>query len=826
MTSPRPRPRYLPRVSPLHAIVASAAFAGAGCVVAAWPAVSAHPPLLPIVLIVALAAVTENTPLHLRFASDNWTVTVSEATLLVGLTIAPWPWITFALPIGVLIGHTIARRDFQKIVFNTAATAIGCAITTGIVRLAAGSIHWREAGAPRFDLALVGAALAYFVWNTLTVTLVISVSGGMAARTILREGLGFKFGVLFGNSFLALLLINVPWHGSSVVLIPFCAVLLFITYRGYHRALKEGDIWRQLDAAAKELTRLDAEGVAAAAVARAVTLFDADFAELAIGQDSSARVYRNTRGGDASVRRGQLGHDTDAARSGRTSAAGQPTVVDTALAVPTADTPAVLGVLRMGLSSRSGLEPRHQPVLRTFAHSVAASLQNARLYTELRYQADVSALEAARDPLTGIANRKTLHTEAASALLRAEEAGAMTALLLIDLDHFKEINDTLGHHAGDAVLCTIADRLSIATHGTGMVGRLGGDEFAILLHTVADPVSAEAIARRLLSMLAVPVDYEGMRLAVGGSIGIACYPEDGLTADDLLRRADMAMYQAKQARGAVSRYRSDRDDHSVGRITLAAELGSAIRERQFLMQFQPQIDFVTGRVVGAEALARWRHPARGLLGPVEFMDLVERSGLVREFAMTTLEQAIATAAGWQRSGLDLPVSVNLSARNLLDGGLPHDVSTLLHRFGLPPERLILEITETTMITDAEAVEAVLSQLRRRGVQLSVDDFGTGYSSLAFLQRVAVNEIKIDKSFVIAMTGSDSDTAIVRATIELAHGLGIRVVAEGVETQDHVLALRALGCDVAQGWHYGRPGSPEQLATLARSRESASEHLVA
>jgi EAL domain-containing protein (putative c-di-GMP-specific phosphodiesterase class I) len=273
------------------------------------------------------------------------------------------------------------------------------------------------------------------------------------------------------------------------------------------------------------------------------------------------------------------------------------------------------------------------------------------------------------------------------------------------------------------------------------------------------------------------------------------------------------MYQAKETRGAFARYRSDRDESNVNRMTLVADLRNAISAHEFVLLFQPQVDLATGRVLGAEVLTRWQHPRRGLLGPDAFISAAENSGLMQEFTVHILDRAVAECAHWREGGVSAPVSVNLSARNLLDSRLPGDVAQILADHGLPAGELVLEITETTMVSDIETVQEVLAGLRQLGVELSVDDFGTGYSSLALLQRIAVNEIKIDRSFVQAMNTSEGDAAIVRATIELAHGLGLRVVAEGVETAEHVAALRALGCDVAQGWYFGRPVDRDVMREL-------------
>jgi diguanylate cyclase (GGDEF)-like protein len=801
-----------PDARPLHLIVAVVAALGVACMVVSSVALATawEPPVLwRIGLAFAVVGVSDFGVLHIRFGRETCTLTWSEAAILVSLVLTPWPWIILVCPVGVAVSELAARRPAIKIAFNAASMAVGATLATVCVQLVVGDADPGSATNIRRWIGLATATAVYFAWNTLSVALVIAAAGGMRLREVWNDGIGLKLGMLAGNTVIALLLVSVPWHGSVSVLMPFSMILLYLTYRAYHRALEDGDVWRQLDVAAKELTVLDRADVAAAAVARAVHLFNAEYAEVLLGPDEHGGriLFRHSRDGSTvHGARVELGSPEAG------DAAAPAAVVAAPLAVAVDGDSAVIGVLRLAMSPSEHLSRRQRLVLRTFAHSVSTSLQNANLYAEMRHQAKVSAFEAMRDPLTGIANRRVLHAELAHAVAAAEVSGSTVGLLLIDLDHFKDINDTLGHHSGDTILCAIAARLARAVSGTDVVARLGGDEFAVVLRGLRRPADAEKVASRVLAVLAEVVEYEGLHLAVGGSIGIACYPQDGTNPEDLLRLADTALYQAKEQRGSVSRYRSDRDDNSVGRITLIAELREAISARQFVLHYQAQVDLASNRVVGAEALARWRHPLRGLLAPDHFIDLVEKSGLVHEFALLILDAAITEAALWYRRGVGVPVSVNLSARNLLDPRLPGDVAGLLMRHGLPADHLVLELTETTMISDATEVEAVLARLRRVGVQLSVDDFGTGYSSLALLQRVAVNEIKVDRSFVSAMTTSESDAAIVRATIELGHGLGVRVVAEGVETLEHVIALRALGCDVAQGWHYGKPAPGPHLRT--------------
>ncbi|HWH30569.1 MAG TPA: GGDEF domain-containing phosphodiesterase, partial [Mycobacteriales bacterium] len=325
-----------------------------------------------------------------------------------------------------------------------------------------------------------------------------------------------------------------------------------------------------------------------------------------------------------------------------------------------------------------------------------------------------------------------------------------------------------------------------------------------LLTGLGSPEDAAPVADHVLRLFEDPFEFEGLRLSVEASLGVACHPQDADSSEEMFRRADVAMYQAKSTRGQWLRYSADRDDSSIHRQALVAELRAALELDQIIVHFQPQVDLESGLLVGAEALCRWEHPTRGLLAPSEFVGVAEHSGLVRPFTLRVLDQAVAQCVLWQDSGRPVSVAVNLSARSLLDRQLPRDVAQVLARHGLPPDRLVLEITETTATSELEVVEEVLAALRDMGVELSVDDFGTGYSSLAFLQRTAVHELKVDRTFVNGMMQSENDLALVRATVQLARSLGARSVAEGVEDGAQAAALREMGCDVAQGYWLSRP----------------------
>jgi diguanylate cyclase (GGDEF)-like protein len=395
----------------------------------------------------------------------------------------------------------------------------------------------------------------------------------------------------------------------------------------------------------------------------------------------------------------------------------------------------------------------------------------------------------------------------------------LSALVLIDLDHFKHVNDTLGHAAGDALLRAVGHRLPPLLRQADTVARLGGDEFAVLLRDVESPVSAMRRTRALLRTISEPLAVGSLEIAVHASAGIAVHPDDAADVDTLLQRADVAMYHAKRNRGTASQYDVSLEGNAgFSWLAMGAELRQALDRDELEVWFQPQVDLVTHRVAGFEALARWQHPTRGLVGPNEFIPVAEQSGLVGELTLRVLELACEQAAKWPatdgQAGHGPAVAVNLSARSLLDLGLADEVEAVLARHDLAPERLKLEITETTMLGEVHLVVDVLDRLRALGVQIAVDDFGTGYSSLTFLQRVQVNELKIDRSFVAGMLAFPHDAAIVRATVDLARSFGLLTVAEGVESPAAALELEHLGVDLGQGYLYARPvPSDEALAMV-------------
>ncbi|HZQ35198.1 MAG TPA: EAL domain-containing protein, partial [Dehalococcoidia bacterium] len=434
-----------------------------------------------------------------------------------------------------------------------------------------------------------------------------------------------------------------------------------------------------------------------------------------------------------------------------------------------------------------------------------------------RAEADLERL-ALHDTLTGLPNRTLLLDRLEQALHVAQRQGDALALLFLDLDRFKEINDTFGHHAGDLVLQEIGRRLPQVLRESDTVARLGGDEFAVILPE-ASAATAHIAAEKLLVALARPCTVEGYRLDVGASIGIALYPDHAGDVANLMRCADIAMYRAKRSGAGMSLYSPDADWHSPGRLALLSELRAALTRDELVLHYQPVVRFATGETTRVEALVRWQHPRYDLLTPDQFVPLAERTGLINDLTRWVLRSGIGQCAAWRREGLDIGLAVNLSARNLHDPELPQTIHALLEMHGLPASCLKLELTESSIMADPDTALAVLNQLRGAGVRIAIDDFGTGYSSLAYLRRLPVDEIKIDKSFVLDMATNENDAVIVRSAIELAHALGLQVVAEGVEDAETWQRLAQLGCDAGQAYFVARPMPAEQMGRWLHRAEA-------
>jgi diguanylate cyclase (GGDEF)-like protein/PAS domain S-box-containing protein len=456
-------------------------------------------------------------------------------------------------------------------------------------------------------------------------------------------------------------------------------------------------------------------------------------------------------------------------------------------------------------------------LVRDITEQKAAEQARDEAEEQLRHQ-------ALYDGLTGLPNRMLFHERLKHALIEARRDNQKLVLLMLDLDRFKEINDTLGHAAGDEVLREVAWRLSRVTRGSDSIARLGGDEFSILLRNAAE-CDAAAVVSRVSSCLEEPIIVQDLPLRVDASIGLAAFPRDGGDADLLIQHADVAMYAAKAANGGFAVYESSADPHTPDRLALIGELRDALEREELVLYYQPQLTLSTGRVMAVEALIRWQHPQRGLVPPDEFIPLVQETGLIKPLTHYVLDRALRQCRAWTEFGRPMKVAVNLAMRNLIDADLPSDVADLLELNGVSADNLVLEITESAVISDPLRTEAVLARLAKMGVRLSVDDFGTGFSSLTYLTRLPIDEIKIDRSFVTNMNISADKEVIVRSTIDLARNLGKQVVAEGVETAIVLQRLEELGCHQVQGYYVSKPLPAERLDTWLTESGKLSEDVA-
>jgi len=478
------------------------------------------------------------------------------------------------------------------------------------------------------------------------------------------------------------------------------------------------------------------------------------------------------------------------------------------LAIPAAFTLSALGLLIYDHFSR--LDPLALAL--ALATVLAAFARTALAFRDVRGLAETRR-QALTDDLTSMPNRRDFLRRMRDGIAASRASDTSVALLLFDLDHFKELNDTLGHDAGDQLLCQVGERLSSLLRASDTAARLGGDEFGILLCDSCDIARAELVADKVLAAVAEPFPIKGVNLRVTASIGIALFPDHAQNEEQLMQHADVAMYEAKTTQAGRACYASERDTHSLERLTLAGELSRALENGELEALFQPKADANSRKIVGLEALVRWRHPTRGLIPPVEFVTVAEQAGLGRALTRRMLELALTQVKKWRDAGLDLHVAVNTTVADLQDARFPMEVAAMLTDHGLPPEALVLEVTENMVLADPVRIGDVLAQLGELGLGLSLDDFGTGYSSLTHLKSLPVGEVKIDRSFVARMTSDPVDAAIVDATIRLAHSIGSRVVAEGIEDQVTWCSLAANRCELVQGYALSKPLPAAELEEL-------------
>jgi len=783
-----------------------------------------------------LFAAAEVAVLHVQIRREAQTISLSEVPLVLALFFTPPHEMLGAAVLGSGAVYVLYRRQSAiKALFNTTLRVFGVIVVLCLAHAVAGPALLPEPRA--WAAALVAVAVAGAADGLLVLAVVGLHDGTVHRNDALKELFRYPpiSAVVGCVGLVAVTALHAdPRTGPLLVI---AAAALFAAYRA-HASLNDQhvNLARLYDVGRSVTGAHDDEHILTGVLAGACDLLRAEAAEIVLlGVRPEEPVQRWVfTAGSAGPRHESVGADHPAlwhglpgdataqllARGADRSGPGEQLArlgYREGIVVALQDESGVLGTMlvadRMG--EVRAFHAEDLPVLETVATQASLALSNARLLNRLRH-------EALHDVLTGLANRAKFR-EALDEALTQVDGGSTTgcAVLLLDLNGFKEVNDSLGHHSGDAILVHVAQCLTRAAPAPATVARLGGDEFAVLLPQSATLELAHRTADLIHLELAEPLLVDGIEVQARASIGIALAPRHGRDASVLLRAADAAMYAAKSSSGGTGDYELGSQAQpsptpvSTTRLALLAELRAAIAGDELTIHVQPQARAATGEVFAVEALIRWQHPRLGLLMPADFLSLAERHGLIHELTEKVLDKAVAAAASWSGAGFDLSVAVNLAVRTLLDPRIVTTVRSALDRYDLPAARLTLEITEDSVMGDPERAIGVLNALRALGVRLSVDDFGTGYSSLTYLQRLPVDEVKIDRSFVSSVDQDTNDLLITRSIIDLGANLSLDVVAEGVEDQATWDRLAALGCQAVQGDHLAPPMPADALLIWLR-----------
>jgi diguanylate cyclase (GGDEF)-like protein len=785
------------------------------------------PVTMPLWLLALAFAASERFVVHVPLRGHAYTATLSEIPLVLGLILAdPLVLVVARIVGGASVLLPSARRARVKFLFNLSHFALESCLALVLYRLLL------DGHSPVEPRGWVAALATTVLVDALAATYIAAAIGLHERRfdaTMWRRVLGVQTIAALTSTSLALVAAVLLENETFAVLLLVAVVaVLLILYRAYSEAHANYARLQLLQTFTGSVANtLNTQEVLTAVLQQARTLLRAHGADMILlGHDGQQPLTARSRlgGPESELRTEEVAagdHWWAPALTGTSvlAALGAPGPPGSprrdGMAVPLRSASGIFGVLIVldRLDDVTTFDREDLRLFETLANHAAVSLQNGRLVDRLRQEVAEREHQASHDSLTGLPNRRMFAQRVEQAL--SSRADRHVGVMILDLDGFKDVNDTLGHHTGDALLRVVSRRLVESLGPRGVVARLGGDEFAILLPRVDSPDAARSVARELARGLDQPISVEGMELDIGGSIGLAVAPEQGDSYTVLMQRADVAMYTAKGRGAEVELYESTTDTNTARRLALVADLRRAIQAGELDVRFQPKADLLSGGPVGAEALVRWHHSAHGHIPPDEFVPLAERAGIIRDLTLFVLDRALDAATSWRAAGADIGVAVNLSVRNLLDLGLAGDVARALTTYNFPPELLTLELTESHIMSDPTRCIAVLRALDELGVRLSIDDFGTGYSSLAYLRRLPVDEVKIDKTFIIGMSRDADDATIVRSTVNLAHDLGLAVVAEGVEDEATWRELRRFGCDIAQGWHLSKPLSAPAFAQWLR-----------
>ncbi|HSV67850.1 MAG TPA: EAL domain-containing protein [Mycobacteriales bacterium] len=788
-------------------------------------------PVLACAALVGLFALAELVPVRVEIRQQTWLVSMAEIPMVLGLfLVQPRSLLVCRLAAAVIVyGY---KRSFVllKRVFNLALFSLEVAIACAVFRAVGAPEpkdpwNWLAAQAAVLSFVLVGSACVYGV--------ILLTQGRPSRRQTLTMSLQAlalpPFSCVLG--LIVVLLISVdPW---AIVLAGATSAAAALGYRAYARVVRQREGLGQIYGFTQLLEQgRGASGALEAAVDRACELLNATTGVVALWTTDARllatvwstgtpdderrtplltdpivrRCVTETRGVRVTTRSGSEAERIALAQRGAHE------VLTVSLGLGSAG----MGLieLRDRQSAQAAFSDDDRQVLENLGTHLAAAIENQRLVDQLRH-------DAYHDRLTGLPNREFFTQAVDSAIAQAKSDGSVVAVLLLDLDSFKDVNDALGHDYGDQLLIMLGRRLHEHAPGRAVVARMGADEFAMLC-PVDDLGAALRTAEALREALVAPYPLAGLTVEVGVSIGVTVAPEHAQNGGMLMQRADVALYHAKDSGRAVSSYLSSMDQASVHRLQLVTQLREAISAGQVQVQYQPKVALGSRDVVGVEALVRWQHPEHGMVMPDEFVPLAERTGLIDPLTRHVLRTALIECRAWLDRDTRIGVAVNLSVRNLLDVTFPDIVGSMLTEIRVPPDLLTFEITESSVMKDPERSLPVLHRLHALGVSLSIDDFGTGYSSLAYLRKLPVDEVKIDKVFVLGMGTDLGDMAIVRAIVELGRSLSLRVVAEGVEDELARELLETMGCEVVQGYMISRALPPDRLNAWLRARTSLGQ----
>ncbi|MGX6602653.1 putative bifunctional diguanylate cyclase/phosphodiesterase [Micromonosporaceae bacterium Da 78-11] len=768
---------------------------------------------------VAAALVVLGQLARLRFRLGRGVVSVSwgETAFIVGFVVAPSGWMPAATLIGAagawfLLSWLNEHRNLAELIHLAASLSLGAAGAAAVARLITGDAAVQSV---RTQAGLVAGAATYLVitFGLAAVTLLLhrDASAGQIATRVLYA----KIPMFVGNVIVGLAATFAVVH-SPFWLFAFVPGLWLLqrSYRFHLRAEEERRMWEAFAAATATLPGGTQADVVEAGLHGALDVFGARRVEIEVRAEDGPRQYAQDGPGQDNTVAGLPGP----AITRSMAVAGE-----------------VVGELTVWLSEPTLPVPRDEAAISAFGDALAGALHDAAAHERVAQLQERVDYDTVHDQLTGLMNRATLISDG-DRLIRGFDQERQVALLLLDVNDFREVNGTLGHRCGDEVLKLLTERLIDLTREHELLARVGDDEFALFIPTLATLTDSSAPlreppsplpqalrrARELVEQIRQPMEVSSVRLAVEIAVGVVVAKAGRADLAELVRRAALALDQAKRHELAVAAYESSQDAVTTDGLALLAELQDALAvDDQIQLHLQPAVDLVTAAPTGVEALVRWRHPRRGQLNPNDFIRTVEHTELLTPFTRRVLDLALTAVGGWHAAGVDVPVSVNVSARSLLDPSFPAQVADALRRHRISADRLVLEITESVAVSDQDIVDDVLAELRATGVQLSLDDFGTGYSSLSIVTRVPVDEIKIDRSFVDDMIDSAAAEAVVRGAVELGARLGVRVVAEGVETTEQRAALIALGCPCAQGYHFCKPMPADRIVqALTQLAEAA------